>query len=169
MTEPVSAGKGKPVGGFSLEVEQLDAFEFRVRFDDPNFADLLVDEAVPLGRGVGPNPARILAASIASCLSASLLFCLTKAGVSASGLSTKIDAELVRNERGRLRVGRFLVRLQPRVEPGPQLSRCLEVFEDFCVVTESVRRGIPVEVTVQPVRPTALPGEPTYSEDAPSG
>ena len=30
----------------------------------------------------------------------------------------------------------------------PHQQRCLEQFEDFCVVTESVRRGIPVAVTV---------------------
>jgi hypothetical protein len=28
------------------------------------------------------------------------------------------------------------------------LGRCLEQFEDFCVVTESVRHGIPVGVRV---------------------
>jgi hypothetical protein len=30
----------------------------------------------------------------------------------------------------------------------PHQERCLGQFEDFCVVTESVRRGIPVAVTV---------------------
>jgi len=44
----------------------------------------------------------------------------------------------------------------------PRQERCLEQFEDFCIVTESVRRGIPVAVTVvdavgKVVRQTASP------------
>jgi hypothetical protein len=30
------------------------------------------------------------------------------------------------------------------------MQRCLELFEDFCVVTQSVRAGINVEVDVEP-------------------
>jgi hypothetical protein len=30
------------------------------------------------------------------------------------------------------------------------MRRCLELFEDFCVVTQSVRRGIDAEVAVAP-------------------
>ena len=32
----------------------------------------------------------------------------------------------------------------------PRMHRCLELFEDFCVVTQSVRAGIDVEVDVEP-------------------
>lgn len=31
------------------------------------------------------------------------------------------------------------------------MRRCLELFEGFCVVTQSVRRGIDVDVAVEPV------------------
>ena len=31
----------------------------------------------------------------------------------------------------------------------PALTSCLATFEDFCVVTQSVRKGIDVEVRVQ--------------------
>ncbi len=31
-----------------------------------------------------------------------------------------------------------------------RIGRCLELFEDFCVVTASVRKGVEVEVQVVP-------------------
>ena len=69
-----------------------------------------------------------------------------------TGLRTSVVGTLVRNERGRLRVGEIRVRLTPAVAPEAQerIGRCLELFEDFCVGTESVRRGLPVAVEVVP-------------------
>ena len=43
------------------------------------------------------------------------------------------------------------VKLSPiiREEDVSRSKRCLELFEDFCVVTESVRKGIEVNVDVE--------------------
>jgi organic hydroperoxide reductase OsmC/OhrA len=92
----------------------------------------------------------LLAASIASCLSASLVFCLRRAGIETLGMSAEVDTRLVRNERKRLRIGEVAVRLLPEIEADADLAQCLEIFEDFCVVTESVRRGVDVHVSVEP-------------------
>ena len=42
--------------------------------------------------------------------------------------------------------------LRPSLEGGDasRMSRCLDLFEDFCVVTQSVREGIDVRVAVEP-------------------
>jgi organic hydroperoxide reductase OsmC/OhrA len=55
-----------------------------------------------------------------------------------------------RNEKGRLRVKKVAVRLAPsvRVEQRERMTRCLEIFEDFCVVTAAVREGLEIDVTV---------------------
>lgn len=57
---------------------------------------------------------------------------------------------MVRNENKRLRVGGMDVRLtvSGELEQSVRMQRCLSLFEDFCVVTASVRQGIPVAVTV---------------------
>lgn len=133
-----------------MQIERIHDYEFRVRFDRPELGELLVDEPPPLGSGAGPNPARLLAAAIGSCLSASLVFCLERAKISVSELKTDVDLELVRNERKRLRVGKISARLRPVVADPSELLKCLEVYEDFCVVTQSVREGVPVHVSVEP-------------------
>jgi uncharacterized OsmC-like protein len=135
---------------FTLHVEQIDGFEFRVKFDKEQFAPLLLDEPPPLGEDTAPNAARVLAAAIGNCLSASLVFCLKKAKVAAAGITADVDVEIVRNEQRRLRIGKVNVTLHTDVAPDdPALTSCLGTFEDFCIVTQSVRQGIEVNVQVQ--------------------
>lgn len=63
---------------FELSLEQVEDFEFRVRFDGTVIKDLATDEPPPQGHDAGPDPARLLLAAVANCLAASLLFSLRK-------------------------------------------------------------------------------------------
>ena len=140
-------------GRFTIELEQLEDYQFNVKFDLPKAADVLMDEPPPLGERAGPNAARMLAAAAGNCLSASLLFCLTKTleEMPARAVRTEVTCKMVRNEKKKLRVGGLEVRLtiSEELEKAARLKRCLELFEDFCVVSASIRQGIPIEVTVR--------------------
>jgi organic hydroperoxide reductase OsmC/OhrA len=141
---------------FTVDLTLRDNYAFTVQFDDADVPPIVVDERPPLGESNGPNPARLLAAAVGSCLSASLLFCLRKSRIEVAQLRTTVDGTIVRNERGRLRIGGLRVRLAPDVtaEQRERMGRCLDLFQDFCIVTESVRDGIAVDVEVEP---TAVP------------
>jgi hypothetical protein len=67
-------------------------------------------------------------------------------------MKARVEGTLERNDRGRLRVGHVRVVLQPTIGGAAldRLGRCNELFEDFCVVTQSVREGITVDVAVEP-------------------
>jgi uncharacterized OsmC-like protein len=133
---------------FTIAVEQIDGFEFRVRFDKPEHAEIRLDEPTPLGHDAAPNAVRLLAAAIGNCLAASLVFCAKRRGAELSRVRAEVDVEMVRNEAKRLRVGRITVTLDAPAADPAILAACLPVFEDFCTVTQSVRRGIDVEVRV---------------------
>ncbi len=137
---------------FTLTLTLKDGYAFDVDFEQEGVPPLLLDEPPPLGAGQGPNPARLLGAAVGSCLGASLLFCLRKSHIDVQQLRTTVEGTLVRNEQGRLRIGEIKVRLAPQVaaDQRDRMGRCLELFEDFCIVTESVRHGIAVDVQVQP-------------------
>jgi organic hydroperoxide reductase OsmC/OhrA len=139
-----------PVVHATLEHE--DGYRFIVRFDDPSIRDLHTDEPPPLGEGTGPNPTRLLASAIASCLASSLRFCLEKARIPTQDLVADVELRTVRNAANRLRVGDVTVRLAPAVtrDDAARMRRCLDIFESFCIVTESVREGFPVHVEVTP-------------------
>jgi organic hydroperoxide reductase OsmC/OhrA len=136
---------------FELSLEQNGDYEFRVRFDGTAIPDLVTDETSPLGGDAGPNPARLLAAAVANCLSASLLFALRKFKNAPASLTAKARCTMTRNEHGRWRVTRIAVDLSLADVAGvlEHLDRALAQFEDFCIVTESVRQGVAVDVSVR--------------------
>jgi organic hydroperoxide reductase OsmC/OhrA len=147
---------------FEIRLERLDGYRFLTDFGTEGVAPLIVDEPPPLGEGTGPNPARLLAAAVGDCLSASLLFCLGKSRVEVAGVKTRVAGTYRRNERGRLRITVLDVSIQVDVPGSDQakLGRCLEMFEDFCVVTASVRKGVDVGVTVTDIRGNQLFASP---------
>jgi uncharacterized OsmC-like protein len=133
----------------TVTMEQLTGLEFKVRFDWDTAGELLLDEPEPVGNRRGPNATRLVAAAVGNCLTASLVFCLQRARVPAEGLRTTVTGQVVRNEKNRLRLGGFDVRIElPEALDPAAITRCLGLFEDFCIVTASVRQGIPVTVEV---------------------
>lgn len=136
-------------------------YRYRVQTDHPEWS-WVVDEPPPLGEGAGPNPARLLAAAVGHCLASSLRYCLERARVQAE-VSAAVEVEVRRNERGRWRIARAEAQLDLAGVPPAQraaVDRCLGLFEDFCIVTASVRQGVPVDVRVR------LDGEPVASGSA---
>lgn len=134
---------------FTFTLEQQEDYAFLVRFDN-DLPALLTDEPAPLGKGAGPNPSRLVAAGVANCLAASLLFALRKFKNDPGKITATVTVQLGRNEAKRLRIARMDVDLR-FAAPAAQiehLERILSTFEDFCVVTQSVQSGFPVGVRV---------------------
>jgi uncharacterized OsmC-like protein len=128
-------------------------YEFVADFADvPDAPSILFDEPEPLGGNHAPNAAAVLGAAVGDCLSASLAFCLRKAHVPLEGLTAHVTTRTSRNEKGRFRITGIDVELVPEVAGADanRLRRCEDLFEDFCIVTKSVRRGIPVNVSMRP-------------------
>ncbi|TVQ90318.1 MAG: OsmC family peroxiredoxin [Chromatiaceae bacterium] len=142
--EPIEQGR------FTIHLEQQEGYQINVRFDWKRAADLLTDEPPPLGETAGPNASRLLAAAAANCLSASLLHCLFKEEPPDGSLRAEATCILVRNAKKRLRIGRMEVRLiaAGALTDSKRFERCKDLFEDFCVVSASIRDGIPIAVEV---------------------
>lgn len=133
-----------------VTLTQLSDYSFNVSFDETGIPDLVTDEPAPLGGGKGPNPSRMLLAAIANCLSASLLFAMRKYKNAPGTIRAEVRGTLGRNAEGRMRVQHVDVdlHLPGDAEDYAQFERTLQQFENFCVVTESVRSGIEIAVQV---------------------
>jgi len=133
------------------KLELLEGYRFRVEFDEENVPSLVVDEMKPVGEGLGPNPSRLLSVAVGHCLSSSLLYCLSKAKVKIKKLETTVKTDIVRNKENYLRISGLDVQIHLEVneEDKPRVPRCLDIFENYCTVTQSVRQGIDVKVNIK--------------------
>lgn len=134
---------------FSVKLKRGEGFVFHVDFGQEGFADLIMDEPEPVGGDKGPNASRVLASAIGNCLSASLLFCLQKSRVGVEGLETRVKGYTRRNEEGRWRISNIEVEIGLDIEGDVgKIQRCADIFENFCVVSQSIKEGIPISVNV---------------------
>ncbi len=136
--------------GFEVRLDQQERYRFSADFGVSGVEPWIIDEPPPLGEASGPNASRVLAAAVGHCLSASALYCLERAHIQVNGVHTVVTGSTDRNDKGRLRIPGLSVTIEMDVDEAdrPRMQRCLNLFEDFCVVTASVRAGIPVDVQV---------------------
>ena len=136
--------------GIRLVLEQEGAYAFKVSFDGTTLDALHTDEPAPLGGGTGPNPSALLLAGVANCLSASLVFALRKFKNSPGPIRAEITARKERNAGGRWRIPRaeVVITLADSAATLEHFDRVLAQFEQFCIVTQSVRDGVVVDVVI---------------------
>ncbi|UCD02023.1 MAG: OsmC family protein [Promethearchaeota archaeon] len=107
---------------------------------------------------LGPNPSRLLALGVLGCLSASFIFCLKKRGFTIDDFKGEAEVTIARNEKGFLRIKKIDVYLDPKIKNPDAFKRakqCLKqvkdnisFFEQYCIVTQSVRTGIEVNINL---------------------
>lgn len=133
----------------TITITHQGQYQFLVDFG-AGIGSILTDEPQPIGAGEGPSPEQMLLAGLTNCLCASLVFALAKFRQESNGMSAQAHCSMERNAKGRLRIKGVEVAIRLGAAGGEDapMQRVLAQFEDFCTVTESVKRGIPVSVTV---------------------
>lgn len=133
-----------------VTITRQEKFRFRVVFGE-NIPNMISDEPPPFGDNAGPSPERLLGTAIANCLCSSLLFAINKFKGDPGQVSATATCETGRNENNRMRVTQVKVDIALGASPGelPHLDRALAQFEEFCTVSQGVRAGIPIIVSVR--------------------
>lgn len=140
---------------FLTKMCRVEKYKFQISFNSDKIEPIFTDEPKPVGDGEYPNAGKLLAAAVGNCLCASLVFCMEKSRAEVPSICAEVSTSMQRNEKGRLRITHMSVKIFPQVSDEAKFERCREIFEDFCIVTQSVRKGIDVDVQVYPVKPLA--------------
>ncbi len=137
---------------FNVRLDWLDGYCFASQASEDGTAHgtpYISDEPDPVGMASGPSTPALLASAISHCLSAALLEALRKARVDITAMSAEAEAVVRPNAEGLPRIDHVAVTLKPTLCQAEILAkRCAEIFESYCTVTSSVKRGIDVRVKV---------------------
>lgn len=138
------------ISNSAVDLEQIQGFQFRADFGD-GMPEWQIDEPEPVGTNTGPSAEKLLATSAGYCLTASLNFALGKFKQDTGIMKTHVEIMPGRNEEGRMRI----VGMHATITLGKPkasfsyLGRALAQFENFCVIAGSIRKAIPIRVTVK--------------------
>lgn len=134
--------------GLKLEEEMT----YRCDLGKIRMEDLFIDETHnKYSEKIGPNPTSLLALSVLSCLAASFTFCLKKRGFTLEDLTGKAEVVIRRNENGFWRVKAIDISITPKIDDPNVLKRadkCMKFFEQYCIISESLRDGMEVNVKI---------------------
>jgi uncharacterized OsmC-like protein len=137
----------------------VNGYEFVAEFPDVvDSPSILIDEPPPIGEGRGPNAAALLGAAVGNCLAASFTHCVRRSRLDLEGMTVHVNTHVDKNDSGRFRIAGIDVEIEPEMPDADwqRVQRCEQLFEDFCIVTASVRNGIPVNVTVNEKSPAGV-------------
>jgi len=131
-------------------VHREKGYKSSVTFDELRGVELHMDEPKPVGTSEGPSAAMMLSSAVGHCLTSSLMFCMEKSRGSVKDIEADVETSLIRNDNGRWRVAGIKVNMKVDVNDidKEKLERCKSIFEDFCIVTASVREGVKIDVEV---------------------
>lgn len=132
-----------------VTLRQQAEYRFDIDFGG-GLSHLQADEPPPIGGGAGPDPVHLLLAAVGACMSSSFYFAMRKFHEAPGPITTTARATIGRDEAHHLRVQaiELAIGFAENAESIGHLSRILEQFEAFCTVGASVRRGIPMTVSV---------------------
>jgi len=120
------------------------------------FEGLAIDEPEEFhGDDRGPSSVEYLGIAIGGCLGTSFSYCLQKMEVPIRAMNISIDVDLHHvdvDETSVLRVTGIAAEIDVTLENDDDselLDLCTESFKKYCVVTQSVIAGIPVDVQIK--------------------
>ncbi|MFX1441926.1 MAG: OsmC family protein [Promethearchaeota archaeon] len=133
---------------------------FKVNLAHNKLKELFIDESMSEKSQMwGPDAAQLLAMALLGCLNASFLFCLNKRNLTVDDLEAHAEISFKKIEKGYTRVDKINVKIVPKTTDPVTLKRinqCIKkmkngnmFFEETCIITESVRQGIEVNVDVE--------------------
>ncbi len=115
-----------------------------------NFKEIHVDEPESFhGTNLGPSSVEYILIGIGGCLGSSFVYCLQKNNVEINNLSLIVEG-IIKHQGPKMRLRLKEVDVEIHVEIkeiySQRLEHCLSTFQEFCVVTNSLIGGIPINV-----------------------
>ena len=135
--------------GLKLQENML----FKCELGNVKMQDLYIDERnKKKNEKIGPSPIKLLALSVLGCLAASFEFCLQKKGFTLSDLDGRAEVTFIRKNKDFWRIKKIDIDLLPKIdntEMRKSVAQCKNLFEQHCIISESLRKGMEINVNLK--------------------
>ena len=116
-----------------------------------DFKDFDVDEPVSFhGTDLGPSAVEYLLIGIGGCLGTTFIYCLQKKNLELETFEVVVEGTLSHTGPKMLlrlvNVDVYLKSTPKEVKSDVELNRCMKEFKEYCVVTNSIANGLPINV-----------------------
>ncbi|MGV9173528.1 MAG: OsmC family protein [Promethearchaeia archaeon] len=119
------------------------------------FSNIHMDEPESFhGTNKGPSPVEYFLLGIGGCMASTFVFCCQKNEIEIHDISITIDGQLThREDRENLlqfqKIEGYIMFIPKHGEQNKQaIKQCINDFQKYCVVSNSLRQGIPLSVNV---------------------
>ena len=104
------------------------------------------------GNDIGPSPVEYFLIGIGGCLGSTFTYCLKKQGIKIDALDVVVDGQL---KHLGPKMSLQLVNIEAELiitakdgESSGKIEQCIKTFRDYCIVSNSITQGVPLDVTV---------------------
>ena len=116
-----------------------------------DFKDFNVDEPVSFhGTDLGPSAVEYLLIGIGGCLGTTFIYCLQKKNIELEVFEVVVDGTLSHTgPKMLLRLVNVDVDLKftpKEANSDVEINRCMKEFTEYCIVTNSIANGLPINV-----------------------
>jgi len=113
-----------------------------------HFTDIHIDEPESFhGQDNGPSAIEYFLMGVGGCTGSSFAYCLEKNSIAIKDLKIIVDGKMShRGNRMNLRLIKIDLEIKCSVENDDKnkLDMCINRFKEYCVLTESISKGIPL-------------------------
>jgi len=116
-----------------------------------NFKDFNIDEPTSFhGTNLGPSAVEYLLIGIGGCLGTTFIYCLQKNNIELETFEIVVDGKVSHTgPKTLLRLENVDVDLKftpKEASSDVEINRCMEEFAKYCIVTNSIANGLPINV-----------------------
>jgi organic hydroperoxide reductase OsmC/OhrA len=136
-----------------IEIELLEQENWKIKFKSESMKDLVINNSAVLPEKRGTEARKLLAASLAECVCANLLFLLNWAKVDLADFKSTAKVSTTRDSKGRIYVDKvnLIVNLDITEDKDTlkKIERVKNLFRKGCLITRSLERGIKVNYSIE--------------------
>jgi len=118
-----------------------------------HFDEIHIDEPESFhGTDKGPSPVEFFLIGIGGCLGSTFAYCLQKQNIEIDALEVVVDGHL---KHAGPKLSLKLVNIEAELlisakddDNSEKIELCIKNFQDYCIVTNSITQGVPIDIKV---------------------